>query len=156
MSGRFEVHRLKRRLDATFARAPQSNADPEVQSDSARYLCVLVSGYLENALVALLLDMASRRAAPELASFVERALDRWTNAHAEKISQLLGSFSSEWKAKTDAFLVDERRDAVNSLIALRHQIAHGESVGTSMVQVKQYYESVQDVIDFVADLVDAR
>jgi len=154
MNGRVEVHRLKRRLDATFSRAPKSNADSEVQSDAARYLCVLVSGYLENAIVALVLDLATKRSAPEIASFVERSLDRWTNANSVRISQLIGSLSSDWRLKTDAFLVDERKDAVNSLVALRHQIAHGESVGTSLAQVKEYYKAIKEVVDFLADLLD--
>lgn len=43
---------------------------------------------------------------------------------------------------------------MNSLVALRHKIAHGESVGTSLAQVKAYYATVLEVMTFVADLVD--
>lgn len=154
MNGRLEVYRLKRRLDATFGRAAPASADPEIQSDSARYLCVLVSGYFDKAIVALVLDLAERRSAPEIASFVERALDRWTNANPERILQLLGSLSADWRFAADGFLVDERKDAVSSLLALRHRIVHGESVGTSIAQVKQYYVSAQEVVDFIANLLD--
>lgn len=154
MTGRGEVARLRQRLELTLARAPLAISDIEVQSDFAKYFCVLVSGFLENALVALILDYAERRSAPEVTMFVERQLEFWTNPNTEKIAQLLGEFSREWRVKAELFLIDERKAAVNSLVALRHKIAHGESVGTSLSQVKSYYATVIEVVDFVADLVD--
>ncbi len=154
MSGRLEVHRLRKRLDATLARGPTTSADIEVQADFAKYACVLVSGFLENAVVALLLDVAQKRSAPEVAFFVERQLDYWTSPTTEKIVQLLGDFSPDWRKAAEDYLIDERKAAVNSLVALRHKIAHGESVGTSIAQVRAYYATVVGVVAFVADLVD--
>ena len=154
MSGRQEVASLRSRLDATLSRAPAASLSPEVQSDFAKYFCVLVSGFLENAVIELVLDMAAKRSAPEVALFVERKLENWTNAKAEKIVQLLGSFKNDWRQRIDAFLVDQRKDHIDSLIALRHRIAHGHSVGTSLGQVKAYYQTAIEVVEFVANLVD--
>jgi RiboL-PSP-HEPN len=153
MSGRREIHRLRSRLDATFARAPDPTSDPELQADFAKYLCVLVSGYLESALCALLLDFAQRRSSVEVAAFVERQLGPWTNPKAEKIIDLFGAFHQDWRENLTAFLVDQRKDSVNSLVALRHRIAHGESVGTSMSQIRSHYRVVNEVIDHVANLI---
>lgn len=152
MNGRAEVSRLRMRLDATFARIPSSSADPEIQADYAKYLCVLVSGFLENAIVTLVLHYVERRSAPEVAAFVERQLDRWTNPNAEKIATLFGSFSPDWRTTLDGYLVDERKDSVNSLVALRHKIAHGESVGTSLSQVRAHYKVILEVVNFLSDL----
>jgi HEPN superfamily RiboL-PSP-like protein len=155
MSGRQEVARMRRRLEATLARAPQASADIEMQADFAKYFCILVSGFLENALIALVLDVAQRKSAPEVALFVERQLDWWTNPNTEKISKLLGDFNPAWRTSIESYLADERKAAVNSLVALRHRIAHGESVGTSLAQVKAYYKTVNDVVDEVANLIGA-
>ncbi|MDL1859976.1 hypothetical protein FBR04_02960 [Betaproteobacteria bacterium PRO7] len=154
MSGRREVHRLRSRLDATFARAPDPSSDPELQADFAKYLCVLVSGYLESALCALLLAYAKRRSSGDVASFVERQLGPWTNPKAEKIIDLFGAFSKDWRDDLTAFLVDQRKDSVNSLVALRHRIAHGESVGTSLSQIKSHYHVVNEIVEHVADLLE--
>jgi hypothetical protein len=154
MIGRREVHRLRSRLDAAFARAPDPTADPEFQADFAKYLCVLVSGYLESAICTLLLDFAQRRSSREVASFVERQLGPWTNPKSEKIIDLFGAFNQDWRSDLTAFLVDQRKDSVNSLVALRHQIAHGESVGTSLSQIKSHYRVTNEVIDHLAELVD--
>lgn len=154
MTGRGEVARLKSRLDATLKRAPGSATDIEAQADFAKYFCVLVSGYLENALVALMLDFVQRKSVAEVQLFVEKRLDRWTNPSTDKIINLLGEFSDEWKRKAEEFIIDDRKAAVNSLVGLRHQIAHGQSVGTSIAQVKDYYKATLIVVDFIADLVD--
>lgn len=154
MNGRFEVKRLQNRLNATLDRAPNPTADIEAQSDFAKYFCVLVSGFLENAIIALVLDIAQRRSAPEVAHFVERQLDLWMNPTCEKITQLLGNFSADWRIEAEKYLVDERKAAVNSLVALRNKIAHGESVGTSLAQVKNYYATVLNVVEFMSNLID--
>jgi hypothetical protein len=152
MNGRAEVSRLQKRLDATFARAPAPSAELEVQSDFAKYLCVLVSGFFENAVVALILQYAEQRSAPEIATFVERQLDRWTNPNVDKIIALFGSFNPDWRTSLDSYLIDERKDSVNSLVALRHKIAHGESVGTSLSQVRAHYKVVLEVVGRLAEL----
>jgi hypothetical protein len=154
MNGRAEVSRLRRRLDATFGRIPSSGTDVEVQADYAKYLCVLVSGFFECAIVALALDFVERRSASEITSYIERQLDHWTNPNTEKITNLLGSFSADWRNELTAYLVDERKDSINSLVALRHKIAHGESVGTSLSHVKAHYQTILEVVDHLADLLD--
>ena len=153
MNGRLEVDRLKKRLDSTFSRMPSTVEEIELQSDFARYLCVLVSGFFENAIIALILDFVQRRGAPEVAAFVERELERWTNPNVEKICALLGSFNRNSRTRAELFLVDERKESVNSLVALRHKIAHGDSVGTTFSQVKSYYSKIIEVTNFVADML---
>lgn len=154
MNGRAEVSRLRKRLDATFGRVPSTSTDIEVQSDYAKYLCVLVSGFFENAIIALVLEYVERRSAPEVMSFVDRQIKNWTNPNVEKILKLFGSFSPEWQLLLTSYLIDERKDSVNSLVALRHKIAHGESVGTSLSQVTAHYKTICEVVEYLADLVD--
>lgn len=154
MSGRAEVSRLRKRLDSTFARMPLPSTDVEVQADYAKYLCVLVSGFFENAIVALTLDFVGQRSSSEVSAFAEHQLRNWTNPNTEKVCTLLGSFSPDWRKQATDFLVDERKESINSLVALRHKIAHGESVGTSLSQVKAHYATILEVVKFIADLLD--
>lgn len=153
MSGRQEVHRFRTRLDATFKRGQALDGD-QVRADFARYLCVLVSGFLETSTVELLLDYSTRLSAPNVGAFVDTALERRTNLNVERLSQLLGAFSSDWSDKFGKFLTLERETAVNSVVANRNQIAHGANQGITLVQIQIYYSRVIEVIDFIADLVD--
>ncbi len=56
MTGRAEVDRQRQQLDTTFSRASGLDADAELLSDFARYLCVLVSGFVEQATIELLIE----------------------------------------------------------------------------------------------------
>jgi len=152
MSGRAEVWRLKQRLDATFKRAARVGSDLELQSDFARYLCVLVSGYLERAVTALVLEHSRRKSAPSVQRFVESQTRRLNNVNSQRLQELLGSFDPDWLQDLSTFLVDERKDAIDSIVSLRNTIAHGQSVGVTYNRVAIYYEQIQKVIDHVADL----
>jgi hypothetical protein len=155
LTGRAEVSRLKAQLDATFARGKKlaaTGADLETQSDFARYLCVLVSGFLEKAVTELVLEHSRRSGGPTLQRFVEMNTQKFTNAKAEKLKTILGSFSSDWRAKLDVILVDESKAAVDSVIGLRHQIAHGGSAGVTYSRISEYYKRIQFVVDQIADI----
>jgi len=89
-----------------------------------------------------------------VASFVANELAYWTNPTTQKISTLLNSFNPSWRTAVDTFLVDEKKEHINSLVALRHKVAHGESVGTSLAQIKEYYATTLRVVNFIADLID--
>ena len=152
MTGRAEVYRLKQRLDATFQRVQRAGGDSEVQSDFAKYLCVLVSGYLKKAVAELVLEHARIKGAPTLQRFVEKQTKRFTNAKAQRLQDFLGGFDPDWRRDLESFLVDERKAAVDSVVAIRNQIAHGESVDLTYRRIGEYYEQLQLVVGRVSDL----
>ena len=153
MTGRAEVDSLRQRLDATFNRASGMGGDAELLSDFSRYLCVLVSGFLERSIVELVLEHVRRNSHPSVQRHIEARLRRsFTNAKAQRIVDLLGSFDPAWRRDLDAFLIDEHKDAVDSIIHLRNTISHGKFVGLTMTRVRDYYARVVIVVDHIADL----
>jgi hypothetical protein len=152
MTGRAQVQREKQRLDATFKRASGAQADPELLSDFARYLCVLVSGFLEQALIELLLEYVRLRSPEQIQRYVEQRLRRFTTANAKNITELLGSFDLDWQKNLERYLVDERKDAVDSVVDLRQTLSHGRFAGVTMASVQRYYDRVKEVVDHIADL----
>jgi hypothetical protein len=151
MSARRNIHQLKTKLDSTFERA-RSVEDLELQSDLARYLCVLVSGYLETATVEWLLHHSRDGARPTIQKYVESKLKRFTNANASKIIALMASWDSDWYSEMNNFLVDEKKDAVDSVIALRNNIAHGQWVGVTLNRISNYYIEVDKVVTKIGEL----
>ena len=156
MTAHMELSKLKKRLDATFERASDVGEDVELQSDFAKYLCILVSGYIERAVVHIVLEHARNSNAPTLARFVERRTRRFTNAKIGRIQNLLSDFDSDWRKDFDELLVDEQRDAVNSIVDQRNKIAHGGSVDLTYLRVRTYYQQAQRVIDRVAEVCEER
>lgn len=154
MTGRAEVKRLKQRLDATFSRVRDIGSDLELQSDFSRYLCVLVSGYLEKSVSELVLAHSRRAGAPSLQRFVDQRTKNFTNAKSQKLKDLLGDFDPDWRSAFEEIVVDDLKDAIDSVVDLRNKIAHGQSVGVTYQTISEYYARVEDVINFIADLCD--
>ncbi|MBI3603297.1 MAG: hypothetical protein HY205_02475 [Nitrospirae bacterium] len=152
MTGRAEVERLKISLDATFKRATSLNADAELLSDFARHLCVLISGFLEQAVIELALEHVRNKSQQSVVRYVERRLRQFTNAKAQRLITLFGDFDPDWRTDLEAYLIDERKDAVDGIVDLRNKIAHGQFVGLTMVRARDYYERIKDIVDHIADL----
>ena len=132
----------KQRLDSVFSLVEQMAPSDEVLSHWAKYLCVLTSGFIENSLRLVLYEYARTHADKTVASYVSARLEGLTNLNDEKICQLLGSFSDDWR---DTFLKmrsEEQKDAIDSVLANRHLIAHGRSVGLTQARMKQYYSEI--------------
>ena len=152
MTGRAEVDRLKRRLDATFERVRAADIDTELRSDLAKYLCVLVSGYIEKAVEEFILEHARRTGAPTLQRFVSSKTKYFPNPKAKAIQELLGSFDPKWRQELQNFLADGSNEAVDSIVNLRNQIAHGISVGLSYHNICSYYQQAQSVVDQIGKI----
>lgn len=152
MTGRAAVTREQQRLDAVFARVDTLPSNAELRSDFARYLCVLVSGFLETAVAELILEHSRRSAAPTIQRFVDSKTSGFTNANSEKLLQLLGSFDPEWRTAAEGFLQDEFKTAVDSVVSLRHGIAHGRNTSITYIRVKHYYDAVKEVVRRIADI----
>ncbi len=155
MSGRSEVASLKARLNATFARVDRVELDDlELRSDFARYLCVLVCGYLERAVVELLLHYTRTHANAGVTGYVGlRLRTGFQNPSAGRIKETVGAFNPAWADDLEVFIVDERLAAIASVLAQRNRIAHGEWSDITYSWIEGYYAHIQDVIDHLADLI---
>lgn len=152
MTGRAEVERLRQRLEATFDRAKSLSTETEIASDFARHLCVLLSGFLEQAVKELLLEYVRHKSDPRVQKHVERGLQRFANPKVEKLLQVFGSFDKTWRQDLEVYLVDERRDAVNGVVDQRNKIAHGDYTGITLSGARDYYGQIKKVVDHLADI----
>lgn len=152
MTGRLAIHSHRQRIEAVFKRSAAISEDTELLADHAKYLCVLVSGFIEKALSEIVLEHSRKVGAPSLQRFVEKNTARFTNANSERVLQLLGSFDPDWQRTMESILVDKYKDAFDSVLSLRHQIAHGSSVGVTYTRIKDYFESIIAVIEEIQDL----
>src|SRR5216683_8051072 len=144
-----ELSRKKQQIDHTFELTRGISQDPETLSHWARYLCVLVSGFLESSVRIVYGQYARTKAAPNVANYVEGQLKYFQNAKMEKILELAKIFSPEWEQELRTASEGEAKDAVDSIIANRNRIAHGESVGVTVVVIKKYYESSLKVLETI-------
>lgn len=149
---RAEVVRQQQQLDHLFTQIGSFSGDVELQSHWARYLCVLVSGFLETSVRAIYSSYARTKAAPYVANYVEARLKDFQNPKMGKILELTRAFSAEWEDALRTATEGEPKDAVDSIVANRHRIAHGESVGITYDRMCRYYENAVLVVQKVEEL----
>jgi hypothetical protein len=148
-----ELASQKQRLDVLFDKAREIH-DVEVQSHWCRYLCVLVSGYLENSVRSAYSEFARCRAQPPVASYVARQLGRFQNPSMEKILTVAGGFSTELQTRLQVATSGRLAESVNSIVGNRNNIAHGKSVSLTLHTLTQYYQGAFKVVQLIHDLCD--
>lgn len=141
--------RYKRRLDSLFQKTRVLSGDLELQSQWARYLCVLVAGFLETAISAIYTDYARNSAGPNVARFVATTLARFTNPNMEKIVQLARSFNKRWADALETQAEGEIKNAVDSICNNRNLIAHGRDTGISFARIHGYYQQATRLVEMI-------
>jgi hypothetical protein len=127
----------------------KSLKDPELLAHWSRYLCVLVSGFIETSVRTLLHQYAHNRSHPDIARFILHKLKPFTNAKMEKILKLAAEFDQGHEDYLRTATDGELKDAVDSVIRNRHLIAHGQDVGISFGTISKYYANVVRAIDAI-------
>ena len=143
-----EITSYKNRLDNLFSLVSNIQ-EIELRSHWSRYLCVLVAGFVEISIQAIFCDYARRCSSPHVSNYVNSKLKKFTNPNMEDIIQLAGTFDSKWREKLEQGSQGELKDAVDSVMANRNKIAHGENVGITYTRIKGYYNSILKLISLL-------
>jgi hypothetical protein len=112
--------------------------DDDLKKDIARYVCVLVSGHIEESLRILINDYAKGKSSPIIQKYVDSNVKKITNCKFNKIVEILNSFHGPWaeefsiNVKNQEPIPDQYKDSIDSVVAIRHRIAHGKNTGISI------------------------
>jgi hypothetical protein len=147
-----DVFSQKSRLDAVFELVAGLEPGDPRQVHLTQYLCIRVAGFVEQSMRHLYYEHARRRSEPTVAQFVSRRLDRPGNLNAEALCQLAGQFSDTWARELREFLGEERKLAVDSVLNNRNRIAHGESTSLGLVQLRDWYGKIVEVVERIDQL----
>jgi hypothetical protein len=153
LQGRAEVARRRQRLDALFQAIEGAGLNSELTAHYARYLCVLVSGYVEQSVKELVSQYCRRRSPDPIQRYVGTQLKRLNNIDLEKLKQLVHSFNVDWWTDIENERPDELL-AFGSVATVRNAISHGAETGITLSTVKQYFEQVSVVLGDLSDRFD--
>lgn len=146
---------LKDVLDATFARVSRIDlAEVELRADFARHLCVLVSGFIDQSVKSYTIEYVRKRSSPTVTNYVSKSIVNLTNLKAEKLTNHLLSFDASWRPSLEVLISDERKAAVDSVVALRHGIAHGVPGDLTVARMNGYYAEVTKVMGGIAKIME--
>lgn len=140
------LHEITARLDRVFE-VSDGIEDDEIKSHLSRYLCVLTSGYIEESVKILTRDYVSINSSPFISNHLNSSIGNLSNINSEKLCQLLNSFSGSWRESFENVLTDSEKDAIDSVVANRHLIAHGINVGISYIRIKEWHKEIKRVVE---------
>ena len=130
-----------------------------MQGHWGRYLCVMAAGFLEYSLQTIYSDFAASASSPRVASFTSLRLRRLASPNSQRFVEVARSFDQNWGEQLEEYLgngLGSRKDAIDSIIGNRNQIAHGGAVGISVHRVRDLLERSIPVLEFIEDQCDGR
>ena len=139
------------RLKELFNKANVAcGTDFEMRSHWAKYLCVLCSGFLENAVSEIYGDFVRGAASKPVANFADFNLSKIQNPKSIKFIEIAQSFRKDWATDLEVFLSSNGGGAaINAIMTNRHRIAHGEDSNITLVQIKDYLDKAVEAIEFI-------
>lgn len=129
--------------------------DEEVKSLLVKLFCVRVAGLLEVFLKTRISEYSKGKVSPEISRFMTTKFKDITNLKSSKFLEVLTSFSIDWSDKFSNYLGEheQEKSSLDSIIAQRHNIAHGHSSGIGSVSMAQYYEDVKHIVSFLDSVI---
>lgn len=124
----------------------------EVQGHLSKHICVLASGMIENTVRECLTRFAYKRSEFNVQRYVESSLEGFQNPKWENITKLIGRFDEEWPEQLFQKIGEPAKDAINSVVANRHNIAHGRQGGPSLAVMKNYFKEIERFLNALEDL----
>ena len=146
-----QILSYKKRLDNLF-KLSEKISDIEVQSHWARYLTVLVYGYIEISVRYTLMDYVEIHADELVNNYASNQINLFSSPKTNNVINILCLYSKSWGENLEQRINDEIKASVDSIVNNRHKIAHGENTGISLVTIKNYYKNAKKFIRVLTNI----
>jgi hypothetical protein len=153
MQGADEVKRRRDRLKSVFSLVKSESLSAESNAHFARYLCILVSGYAEQSIKALIAEYVEVRSAPTVRRHVNYQMRTLRNIDTDKLKQLVDSFDPEWWTYISASCSEEL-DALTSVASTRNSVSHGGDSGITLNTIEGYFNDISRLLAQLARYLD--
>lgn len=154
MFSNIKLTRQYTKIQNLILKAKTFEPDDELRSHLAKYLCVLSSGFIENAIYHTFSDIAHRNCNPSIVlTYTKGQLYKLQNTNTEKIKEVTKSFNPIWweNGLRDFLQHDNRSTAINYIFKDRHNIAHGRDSEITIDKLEEYLAKTVEVIKYLED-----
>jgi len=137
-----------RNIDNKVAKSKQiGGSDPEIAAMMSSYLAVFISGIYEDCIEYLFKERAGRNKDSEIQNFVENIMDKdFRNPNYEKIRDFLKYLNETYGDQLDK-LGNEYKDALNSIVNNKNQIAHGGTCNATINDIITYHKKALKIFE---------
>ena len=148
-----DSQRLETAIDSARVEAASPQVSEENKARLAQLMTIWASGYLEASCRDAVLAYTKSRAHPTVVNFVSRSLNRFQNPKMENILDLVRGIDGGIADDLGDYADGSIRESVNSIVGIRHLIAHGRSANISVGRVTQYFEDAKKLARKMEDLL---
>ncbi|QOS67112.1 hypothetical protein GS424_011260 [Eggerthella guodeyinii] len=155
MFNSFALNSKYQRLESLFEKVNDASAhNQELYAHWARYLAVLVSGFMEECVEEIFSNYVDGCANPKTASFVKSSIvGMRSNPNYNKLRTIVSKFDKNWATSLDDFSIQEgRQDALDSVMSIRHSVAHGRDSGITMASLRSYFDKCIEIMLYIEDM----
>lgn len=132
------------KLNSQIARLNKNGNFDEEAANLNKYLCILISGYVEKVFVEKLLSHCEKRCGAQTYRYIHLDLKWTTNLDTGKTEKILEKFSVKWKELLQNDIrYSEISNALDSIYNNRNRIAHGADIDVSNKDLMSWYRTVQ-------------
>lgn len=145
------VHQYKQIIRLIEDTNSYSRESADLQGHWGKYLCVLVAGFLENAISTVYIDYVSSAASKHVINYTLKQLENIHNPKAQKFIDVASQFKREWGNELTEFFKTNPtcKNAIDSIMKNRNIIAHGGQASISVHVVREYLEESVSAIEFI-------
>jgi hypothetical protein len=153
-----EISVQLQRLDSLIKRSEEAtDQNIELQSEWARYICVLAAGLLENSIKEIYLTFARNNVSAPVANFVSSSISPIRSPKTDRFLRMAAAFSDVWSGELELYVNQKGRgEAIDTIMLNRHLIAHGryQESRISLAQIKEYLGKATEVLVFIESQCD--
>lgn len=122
------------------------------------YAVIKASGTVEVIFKGLIYEYLCNGANEGAKTYFEKMiLDSSCNPNTGNMSNMLQNISSQWKNIFDQRVKDSgEKDKLNSLVQLRNDFAHGDSISVSIDTVINYFDSATNILHILCDVISGK
>jgi hypothetical protein len=147
------VRQREQKLQSLFRLIDGQSLDAELGSHYARYFCVLIAGFAEQALKELISEHARAKASAPVHRFVELNVNKVWGINQSKLREVLDSFDLAWYEGLEGSMPQEI-SSLHSVGKLRDNISHGNDGGVTIETMRQYSADVFKLYRRLSELLD--
>ena len=129
--------------------------DEEIKSLLLKLFCVRLSGLVELYLKNRISDYSKGKVPKEINRYLTVKFKDITNLKTNKLCEILSNFSVQWADdfKNYVDLHEQTKTSLDSLIAQRHNIAHGQPSTINQSSMNQYYADIKNIINYLDSII---
>lgn len=154
MKCKYAEHRIMY-IDLLFKYFSATKLEEELQSHVAKYLTVLISGMYEDIIRNIVKEYIQKEVnALQIKNFMNNTIDNsFRNPAHQNLKGFFNRFDKDWMKKLDEKLEKKDIDALDSIVAQKNLIAHGENSCITLGDIKKYYEYSKNIIIEIDSLI---